>query len=167
MRKATIISVLLALALGACNTPEASGPPEIKYGRDICEECGMIIDDERFAAGYRRSDGSEQVFDDLGGLLVSVRGTTELNDTEVWVHDYQTKMWIRTDDAFFVRTDEVVSPMGYGILSFSDEARAVAFTEGHQDEVLNWASVLALRIEVPRPGNADMTTTTQHKHTDS
>ena len=168
MRKAVIISVLLALTLGACGTTEASGPPEIDYGRDICEQCGMSIDDERFAAGYRLSDGTERVFDDVGGLLVFVKDSTELADAEVWVHDYQTEIWVRSEDAYFVQTNEVTSPMGFGILCFSDEDRAASFAAEAGDDVLTWNSVLALPIEMRPPGNMNMTDMTDTaENTDS
>ncbi len=156
MKKAIAISFLLALALGACGTTEATGPPEIDYGRDICEQCGMSIDDERFAAGYRLSDGTERVFDDVGGLLVFIKDSPELDDADVWVHDYETEMWVRSEDAYFVPTDEVTSPMGFGILCFSDEERATSFAQKGGDEVLNWTSVLALPTEVRQPGDMDM-----------
>ncbi len=157
MRKAVIISVLLALTLGACGTTAANGPPEIDYGRDICEQCGMSIDDERFAAGYRLSDGTERIFDDVGGLLVFGKDSAELDDAEVWVHDYASEMWVRSEDAYFVQTNEVTSPMGFSILCFSDEDRAASFAVKAGDDVLTWDSVLALPIEMRQPGNTDMT----------
>lgn len=170
MRKSLITGVLLALALGACSSTVATGPPDIDYGRDICEQCGMSIDDERFAAGYRLPDGTERVFDDVGGLLVFVKDSPELDDADVWVHDYETKVWVRGDEAYFVPTDEVTSPMGFGILCFSDEGRAASFAAKAGDDVLDWESVLALPIQVRQPGNMNMpdtTSTTEHNHADS
>jgi copper chaperone NosL len=156
MKKAVAISVLLALTLGACGPTEVSGPPDIDYGRDICEQCGMSIDDERFAAGFRLPDGTEHVFDDVGGLLAYIKSSPELGDADVWVHDYETEMWVRSEDAYFVPTDEVTSPMGFGILCFSDEGRATSFAANAGDEVLNWDSVLALPTEVRQPGDMNM-----------
>ena len=117
----------------------------------------MSIDDERFAAGYRLSDGTERVFDDVGGLLVYIKDSPELGDADVWVHDYETDAWVRSEDAYFVPTDEVTSPMGFGILCFSDKGRATSFAKKAGDEVLNWASVLALSIEVRQPRDMHMT----------
>ena len=62
---------LLAIAVAACGeTSEASGPPDIQYGRDICVQCGMIINEEKFAAAYTLNDGTEKSFDDVGGLVL-------------------------------------------------------------------------------------------------
>ena len=64
---------LVLILIAACGSATAGGPPEINYGRDICIECGMIIEDPRFAAAYRLADGSEHKFDDLGGLIITTR----------------------------------------------------------------------------------------------
>ena len=73
---AAMVAVALVMALAAAcgGSDEATGPPEIVEGRTICDECGMIIDEIRFAASYRTADGTEHRFDDIGGMLA--RGTS-------------------------------------------------------------------------------------------
>lgn len=141
-----IVAVLLLALLGAaCGTAEATGPPEINYGRDICVQCGMIISEERYAAAYRLADGTEKTFDDIGGLLLHQRSTgAELDATTTWVHDYQTEEWAEVDRAFFVPTRSVSSPMGHGIVSFADKGRADAFATDVGGEVVGWSVVLEL-----------------------
>jgi len=139
--------VVLALVVAACGgTAGASGPPEINYGRDICIECGMIIDDPRFAAGYRLSDGTEKTFDDLGGLIIQGREFDELQSAEVWVSDFEDKVLIAAADAFYVPTMGVNSPMGHGILAFSEESRAVAVATDLGGEVIGWEVVTELPV---------------------
>jgi copper chaperone NosL len=135
--------VVLALVLGlvgaACGTADASGPPEINYGRDICVECGMIISEARFAAAYRLADGTEKIFDDLGGLLLASRETGDhLGPATTWVHDFETEEWVAVEDAYFVPTLSVASPMGHSIISFNDKARAEAFAADVDGEVIGW-----------------------------
>lgn len=144
--------VLLAVALGlvaaACGTADASGPPDINYGRDICIECGMIISEARFAAGYRLADGTEKIFDDLGGLLLSSRENGDtLDPSRTWVHDFETEEWVTVEDAFFVPTLSVASPMGHSIVSFADEARAESFATDVGGEVIRWGVVADLPAE--------------------
>ncbi len=48
---------VLALAVldrGGCCVPAGTPEPrpEIHYGEDMCSDCGMIINDPRFAASY-------------------------------------------------------------------------------------------------------------------
>lgn len=137
--------VILAALVGACGSADASGPPEISYGRDICVECGMIVSEARFAAAYRLADGEEKIFDDLGGLLLHSRDAGDaLDPATTWVHDFETEEWVAVEEAYFVPTLSVSSPMGHSIVSFSDEARANAFAADVDGEVISWSVVVDL-----------------------
>jgi copper chaperone NosL len=140
------VLVMVGLVLAACDSGEAEGPPEINYGRDICIECGMIIDDPRFAAAYQLSDGTEKTFDDLGGLIVDGRESGVLTKADVWVSDFENEVLVEAKSAFFVPTLGVVSPMGHGILAFSDLSRAEATAEGLDGEVIRWDAVVGLPV---------------------
>ena len=147
-RRPVLIGLLLILLAGtaqACGSAEAaSGPPEIKYGRDICIHCDMIISEARFAAAYRLGDGTEKKFDDLGGLLIHGHETGDLATATVWVHDYQTEEWLEAPAGHYVPTRSAHTPMGYGILAFSDHGRATEFAVGVDGEVIGWDVVLEL-----------------------
>jgi copper chaperone NosL len=135
----------LAVVIGACATAEAAGPPDIKYGRDICTQCGMIVSEEKFAAAYTTPQGEKLTFDDTGDLLLYQRTTGHAIDPiEAWVHDFETEAWVTVADAFFVPTASVKTPMGHGLISFSDEARANAFASDVDGEVILWDVVLEL-----------------------
>jgi copper chaperone NosL len=76
------------------------------------------------------SNGKVYKFDDLACLNAfktkhseSIRGTT-------YAVDMATKRWIRFDAATMVATD-VLTPMGSGLIAFSDSARANAFAKAH------------------------------------
>ncbi|MDJ0792314.1 MAG: nitrous oxide reductase accessory protein NosL [Acidimicrobiia bacterium] len=135
--------VLLAVVAAGCATANASGPPEIQYGRDICVECNMIISEARFATAYRLADGSSKKFDDVGDMVVHLDETGDA-PTEVWVHDFETEDWVAAEVAFFVPTLSVASPMGHSILSFSDETRAQSFAHDVDGHVIDWATVRTL-----------------------
>lgn len=148
MRPPGTVAVLVVVAVlaAACGSSEAGGPPEINYGRDICIECGMSIDDARFAAAYRLADGTEKKFDDVGGLLIHGRETGELDDATVWVSDFDDEVLISAATAFYVPTKGVVSPMGHGILAFSDQTRADRAASDLDGEVIQWEQVLELPV---------------------
>ena len=44
-------------------------PPEIHYGEDVCDACGMLISEAKFAAASVDQDGTAHKFDDIGDLL--------------------------------------------------------------------------------------------------
>ncbi len=143
-----VIAVLLGLFAAACATAEAnSGPPEINFGRDICVQCGMIIDDARFAAAYRLDDGTEKTFDDVGGLILQGRETEELDTaSEIWVADFETEEWLDARQAHYVPTLAVASPMGHGLLAFGDAARAARFASDIDGEAITWDLAAALPV---------------------
>ncbi len=146
MRRTLAFIGLLALILGACGgAADAKGPRDIAYGRDICVQCGMIINEERFAAAYTLADGTEKVFDDLGGLLLHQRATGDAIDPgHTWVHDFETAEPVDVADAYFVATLSVSTPMGHSILAFTHEERAVAFASEVGGEVIQWDVVFAM-----------------------
>lgn len=147
MKRGLIFLALVGLLGSGCAaTASGDGPPEINYGRDICIECGMIIDDPRFAASYRLADGTDRKFDDLGGLILFGRESGELDDARVWVSDFDQERMIEAGSAYYVPTLGVASPMGHGILAFADEARAMEMA-GHIDgAVIPWTTVTELPV---------------------
>jgi copper chaperone NosL len=144
--RAIIFVMLVSVVLTACGAgSDASGPPDIQYGRDVCVQCGMIINEEKFAATYTLDDGTEKSFDDVGGLVLHQRETGDsLNLENTWVHDYETVEWVDVQNAYFVATLSVSTPMGHSILAFSDEARAQAFASSVDGEVVLWDVVFAM-----------------------
>lgn len=147
MRRLAVV-IAMALVAAACGSAEsADDPPEISFGRDICIECGMIIDDARFAAAYRLADGTELTFDDLGGLIIHGRESGELDDAvKVWVSDFEDEVLIDAVPAFYVPTLGVASPMGHGILAFAGEVAATEAAMALGGEVIMWEEVVALPV---------------------
>lgn len=142
-----LIAALAAVTVVGCGTADATGPPEIVYGRDLCVECGMSIDEPRFAAGYRLADGTEKIFDDLGGLILHHREAgDDLSTASVWVHDFETEAWTEATAAHYVPTLSVASPMGHSILAFSDRERAEGVAADLDGEVISWTVVLELPV---------------------
>lgn len=141
-----LLIVTLSALVGACAGAAATGPPDIKYGRDVCVECSMVISEARFAAAYRLDDGTEKLFDDIGGMLKHGNETGDVAHATAWVHDFQTEEWVQADVAFYVPTRSVATPMGHGVVAFADHARAMEFAIGVEGEVVDWATVVHIPI---------------------
>ncbi len=164
-----VVAVLTMLTLSACSSSDASGPPEIQYGRDICVQCGMIASEAKFAAAYTLEDGTEKLFDDLGGLILTQRATKDAIDpTRTWVHDYETLEWVDVTNAYFVATLSVNTPMGHGIVAFNNEAKAEVFASDVGGEVIRWDVVFALpeRDGLVGDHHIDMNTEADNDSTD-
>ncbi|MCP5025473.1 MAG: hypothetical protein GY929_04235 [Actinomycetia bacterium] len=138
----------MVILAGACGSDaEASGPPDIVEGRTMCDECGMLIDDVRFAASYRTADGEERRFDDIGGMLNQGQRNGDLETAEIWVHDYESGEPLPVAEATYVMADDVMTPMGWGILAFRSADEAQRLAEMHGASVLIWSDLLKVMAD--------------------
>ncbi len=143
--------LLVLLLLIGCSAPDLNKPPPIKVGRDVCGECGMVITDERFAAGYYSADGDARKFDDLGDLVQFMRKQQEA-PALVWVHDYETRQWLSASDATYVVGPEVQGPH-HGIAAFQSPQAAHQFAAPISAKVLTWTDLLSLELPGTTPHN--------------
>lgn len=143
--------VVFASVLTACQTaPNLDTPPEIIYGEDICEQCNMIISEPRFAAGYVINDGNMRRFDDIGDMMAFNSDRHE--DVAVfWVHDYDAKNWIRADDAYYVVSGGLITPMAHGVVAFDDASSAQALADDIGANVMSFADLLEIEVEIGKP----------------
>ena len=114
----------LALALSACGRSEwPEGMAEIKWDRETCPRCSMVISDRRFAAQLRGGPKDMVVkFDDIGCFTFWIRDTRMahpwLDDpaTRMWVADVTSKgkevIWLDPRKAQYITR---TSPMGYNV----------------------------------------------------
>ena len=129
----------LAAALSGCGSKGAwpEGMAEIKWDRDTCVRCSMVISDRRFAAEMR--GGEKNVvfkFDDIGCAVFWMRDKAKdyawLTDsaTRIWVADVASSgdKWLEARKAQYVGGK--TSPMGYnhGARSYA-EAGSFDFSE--------------------------------------
>jgi len=128
---AVMLAGLLAAACAPANSDEAQ-PPEIRYGYDMCDACGMLIDEPRHAAATVTLDGATHKFDDIGDM-VRFHAEHPTEQVRAWfVHDYPTEAWLRAETAWFVFDQAVATPMGHGVAAFAaeDDAQALALEMG-------------------------------------
>jgi len=137
-----VLMLALTLLLAACQSqPDLSQPPGIVYGADICKECGMIISEARFAAAYYTQDGDARRFDDIGGML-SHHAEHQEDVARFWVHDYETEEWIPAGEAVYVSGNELHTPMGFGVVAFSNPQRAQDFAAGSSAMVMSFEALM-------------------------
>lgn len=138
-----ILLTPLAALLGGCRKdgwPE--GMAEIKWDRDVCARCSMVISDRRFAAQLRGGPEDRAVkFDDIGCLVFWMQEKAakfpwlKAPETRLWVADFNSKSreemrWLDPRRAFFVTR---TSPMGYNFAAVAAPlAGALDFTDTRQ-----------------------------------
>lgn len=136
-----VLMLLLVACSGSKVTPDV--PPAIHYGEDMCDHCGMIISDERFAAGVvvetKPQHYEHRIFDDIGDMLAYAQ-EIEASSAIVayYVHDYQSREWLDARQATYVQGDAASTPMGSGLAAFADQAAATAHAQATQGQVLDF-----------------------------
>jgi hypothetical protein len=132
----------LVAALSACSSSGAwpEGMAEIKWDRDTCVRCSMVISDRRFAAELRGGEKNTVFkFDDIGCAVFWMRDKAKEFPwmaepaTGFWVADAGGKgdKWLAARQANY--TGGGMSPMGYnyGARAYV-EAGSLGFEEMRQ-----------------------------------
>ena len=109
-----ITCLVPVMLLAGCGSADPSRPPVVRLGQEACENCRMIISDERFAAALVNADGETLKFDDLG-CLIQHETDGGRPTTVYWVRDFKGNGWLNARDAVFVHARSLVSPMGFGL----------------------------------------------------
>ncbi len=135
----------LAAALSACGKkgdwPE--GMVEIKWDRDTCVRCSMVISDPRFAAQMRGGEKDTVFkFDDIGCLAFWLRDKAAQHP---WMADAATRMWVADSSGMGARwldprTARFIggkaSPMGYNFAAVQAAVSGSLTFESMREHVL-------------------------------
>jgi copper chaperone NosL len=160
-----LLGILLLLLLASCRqSANVETPPEIVYGQDVCDRCGMIINEENFAAAYWTEEGEARRFDDIGGMVAYVTEKSE-NVATHWVHDFGTGEWIRAEEATYVLDSELLTPMGFGITAFNDNEQARALANGDENvKIVSFMELLDMNITMPDDLHVSSHADAEHAH---
>ena len=150
--KPTLIATLstLALTLAACDRGALTGPPNLRLGRDECAECGMIINEERCSSALlveRAGRREHLMYDDIGCMLDAERTARCGPVIERFVHDHESRKWVRAEAASFLAADthRLQTPMGSGLVAFETFARAEAAFAAYGGTLLAHSDLAATR----------------------
>ena len=115
-----LMTAVVVSLLSACSGDPGTGPIEVRWDRDICERCRMILSDRYYAAqiryfpeGKKRSKVS--MFDDIGCATLWLEEKPWKDDPgiEIWVTDHQTGAWIDARKATYIKGK--ITPMVFGL----------------------------------------------------
>ncbi len=110
----------LMLLLSACSGKPDTGPVDIKWDRDTCARCSMVLSDRLHSAQVRATPvpgkrSKVYLFDDIGCALIWLEDKPWRDDpkTEIWVNDQHTGEWLDARSAHYVPGQ--ITPMEYGL----------------------------------------------------
>lgn len=124
---------LAGLLLAGCRAQVSDAPPSIRYGEEPCAQCRMLISEARYAAARVTASGDVEKFDDIGCLL-RYRTQHPSAERRLWLHDYQTAVWLAASAAACVQGPSLATPMGSGIIALTTLSAAqdiAQTTRGH------------------------------------
>jgi copper chaperone NosL len=119
-----IICAAVVLLLYACSGEPETGPKQVKWDRDACERCRMVLSDRKHSAQVRWVPPGERsqvlFFDDIGCATIWLEDKPWRDDptTEIWVTDYRDGKWIDARKATYIKGQ--ITPMEYELSAQSD-----------------------------------------------
>ncbi len=135
---------LCTAALVACQPGASSGPAQVKWDRDVCGGCSMVISEPHFASQVRGGPKQQVTkFDDIGCALkwLGQQPWADEPATQVWVARYDAPgpvEWLDAKTARFLPGK--TSPMGFNFGAVAGGADGRSF-----DEVRAQVSALGAR----------------------
>jgi len=134
-----ITSISLFILLLSCKVE----PQAINYGKDACHFCKMNIVDKQHAAQYVTKKGKQLKFDAIECMISDL--TTNNNEDKIatfLVADFGTDgEMIDAISATYLICQEIKSPMGAYLSSFSTEERAVETKTRLKGEIYSWTTL--------------------------
>jgi len=94
-------------------------PLEIKIGKYQDSDCGMVIEDLKYASEVITPSGKTHFFHDHGGFVHWLKDKKFKDDAVIWVMTVDTKRWIKAQDAHYSINDK--TPMGYGFGAYEKD----------------------------------------------
>jgi copper chaperone NosL len=134
--------VIVGIALLA-NCQKSAVEPVALAPEDMCSYCRMAISEKQYAAEL--IDGDEQAFkfDDIGCMLNFIKkGSVSVSAASFFVIDFDQRQWIKADDAYYVRSSELTTPMNGGIIAFKDQSRAQEATGKYHGKLVRFKELL-------------------------
>lgn len=127
------------IALGCSTKPEP-----LNYGTDACYSCKMTLADNRFGAELVTKKGKVYKFDDLNCMLQFYHsGEIDPNDfAHKLIINYESpETLLNADEAFYVKSGEIRSPMASELAAFETYDKAIAFKKKYGGIFLAWGEV--------------------------
>jgi len=147
VRRWTLLALLGVLACGP------GTPRPIAYGAEPCTHCHMTISDPRFVAEAVLTTGKVLAFDDIG-CLATWLGTAQEPVETVWVASFTDQEWLRAEEATFLRTDSLRTPMASGLIALSTPAEGDSLRAMLGGTLLGWSAITTSPPRHDGPGTS-------------
>jgi len=102
----------------------------------------MAISERQYAAEFLNQDGDAFKFDDIGCLVSQLKKRQNRRDIAAFfVVDYDSRQWVNSEQAYFVRSEEFKTPMSGCIVAFKDRSKADEAASKYHGNLLGFGEV--------------------------
>lgn len=120
---------------------------KIEFGKDsyFCENCKMNIVDKRYRCLIINNKIKKFRFDDIS-CLIEWYGKKKIESKNLWVTNFNNNDDILNfENAFFVKSINLLTPMNSNIASFNDIESAKKFIIDNDGEIIDYLNVLNIK----------------------
>jgi copper chaperone NosL len=120
-------------------------PEPIVYGKDGCHACKMTLMDPKYGAELVTGKGKIYKFDDVNCLAGFVNSgfLSQEEIAQLWVIDFSMpKTLIRVEDALFIHSDDLKTPMASGVAAFGSKKLLDEYNREIKGSAITWNEVL-------------------------
>jgi copper chaperone NosL len=141
VRVTLALGLFTAALLTGCGAADGPQPPAILFGVHECEECRMIISDERYAAGLAIDDEGRfrsLAFDDIGCMLMHERAHDSQRVAARYARDATTGEWLAAETAAYLFSPRLQTPMAFGVAAGASRESLASLHAAHAGEVFDF-----------------------------
>lgn len=139
--KRKIVSLIICIiAVASCQRQTLE--PVALAPEDMCSFCRMAISEQRYSAQLLDSEGQVFKFDDIGCMVNFIqRNNPDGKTVARFVMDFDERIWIKAENAYYVESSEVTTPMNGGVIAFATEPKAQQAAEKFHGKVQRFGEV--------------------------
>lgn len=133
--------IVAVAVLANCQKKQAVEPVALAPD-DMCAYCKMAISEKRYAAEFMDSERQAFKFDEIGCMINFIKEKKNATKiTTYFVMDYDERQWIKADDARYVSSSELATPMRGGIIAFKNESKAEEAISKYHGKLLRFKDI--------------------------
>jgi copper chaperone NosL len=103
----------------------------------------MVISEKQFAAEIISTNDEVFKFDDIGCMLNYIEKHQMQHKIGArYVMDFEKRNWILAEQASFVATNEIQTPMGGGYLAFQNNEKAQSAIQRFKGRLLTYSQLI-------------------------
>lgn len=137
----SVLFILFCLAIVSCSKELSL----INFGTDMCDHCMMTIVDKKFGGELVNEKGKAFKFDAIECMVEYEAEKKSDGENRIYtsytIDISKPGELIKSEEAFFVLSESIKSPMSGNLASYSNKSEAENFTKENGGELFDWKSL--------------------------